>query len=356
MNQPSTAPSTAASTEWPLAPSGPRTPADQPTPPVPPAREAQPGAAPVVLRTRRFDDLLRWYRTVFGRGAVPTHPAVSFMSFDGNSQRFALVPLHDTAAPTEPGRDTVALPAGARAGFTEPPPTGVDEAEAAGPATPAGGMRWATMDALHRLVPLPEGYHFEQLARADVPALIERLKRWHPAIAVGAGSVYLKEGFYDECVELAGGLRRDTFAVLLRHQGSVVGLWSWDREAEALAIYGRLLVIDPAHRGAGLAGALMRGSEALARHCGAEFMYVMATLKGPQMAQALEHAGYRLLGFVPGYDREVAPDGRVLRVFEAVYARVLVADDALLWPEPGHLTPRARRLFERMFEPARLAG
>lgn len=334
---------------------------DHALPPLPPAnvqpaRDARPGATPVVLRTRRFDDLLRWYRTVFGRTAVPTHPAVSFMSFDGSSQRFAFVPLHDTPAPVEPGREVVALPDGARASFTQAPPVEeADPSEAEPEAVPGEGMRWATIDALHHLVPLPAGYHFELLARADVPALIGLLRQWHAAIAVGAGSVYLREAFYDERVTLAGGPRRDTFAVLIRHQGRIVGLWSWDRETEALAIYGRLLVIDPSHRGAGLAGALMRGSEPLARHCGAGFMYVMATLKAPQMAQALEHSGYRLLGFVPGYDRELAADGRVRRVFEAVYARVLVDEADLQWPEPGHLTPGARRLFEQMFQPGRMA-
>ena len=36
-------------------------------------------------------------------------------------------------------------------------------------------------------------------------------------------------------------------------------------------------------------------------------MYVMSTLKMPQMAQALERAGYILLGFLPGYDRDGRP-------------------------------------------------
>ena len=48
----------------------------------------------------------------------------------------------------------------------------------------------------------------------------------------------------------------------------------------------------------------------------------MATLKAPYIQIALERAGYQLLGFVPGYDREVVASGDVKRVFEAVYAKV----------------------------------
>jgi GNAT superfamily N-acetyltransferase len=217
-------------------------------------------------------------------------------------------------------------------------------------------MRWPTIEDLRRLVPLPPGYDYEQLKRADVPELIAAIERWHPDIKVGAGSAYLRESFYDEKVTLAGEAERDTFAVLFRHGGRMVGLWSWDRELDALAIYGRLLVVAPEHRGAKLAVSAMQGTERLARHCGGEFMYVMATLKIPSMAVALEHAGYVLLGFVPGYDREVAADGEVKRVFEAVYAKVLVPESALLRPDPANLTPRARALFEQMFPPGSLAG
>lgn len=210
-------------------------------------------------------------------------------------------------------------------------------------------MRWPTIDELAALVPLPEGYTYEQLRRTDVPDLIANIGRWHPDIAVGAGSAYLRPAFYDEKVTLAGESERDTFAVVFRHEGRMAGLWSWDREPDALAIYGRLLVIAPEHRGSRLAASTMLGTERLGRHCGAEFMYVMATLKVPHMAVALERAGYVLLGFLPGYDREVVAGGAVKRVFEAVYAKVLVPESALLRPDPANMTPRARALFERMF-------
>ena len=67
------------------------------------------------------------------------------------------------------------------------------------------------------------------------------------------------------------------------------------------------------------------------------------------MQLALERAGYRLLGFVPGYDREVVAPGLVKRVYEAVYAKVLVPDEELLRPDPQNLSPKARALFEVLF-------
>ena len=43
------------------------------------------------------------------------------------------------------------------------------------------------------------------------------------------------------------------------------------------------------------------------------------------------------------------------RVFEGVYAKVLVPEEELLRPDPRNLTPRARALFDFLFppEPAR---
>jgi hypothetical protein len=53
---------------------------------------------------------------------------------------------------------------------------------------------------------------------------------------------------------------------------------------------------------------------------GAAFIYALVTLKHPYMQQGLEQAGYRLLGFFPGYDRELVAPGVVKRVYQAVYA------------------------------------
>jgi hypothetical protein len=81
----------------------------------------------------------------------------------------------------------------------------------------------------------------------------------------------------------------------------------------------------------------------VARKMGAGFIYGLATLKIPNMQLALERAGYQLLGFAPGYDREMVAPGVVKRVYEAFYAKVLVPDEELLRPDPRTCRPEPRR-------------
>ena len=210
-------------------------------------------------------------------------------------------------------------------------------------------MKWPAIDELPTLVPLPVGYRFERLSRANIAPLIEAIKVWHPDIAVGVASCYLREEFYHDRVYLEGEVQKDVWVVVIKFDDEVVGVWSLEREAEALAIYGRLVIVAAAHRGAKLAGSVMMGSEDMGRSMGAQFLYGMATLKTPYAQRALERAGYRLLGFFPGYDREQVAPGVVKRVYEAVYGKLLVPDDEVHYPDPKNLTPKARALFELLF-------
>ncbi len=57
-------------------------------------------------------------------------------------------------------------------------------------------MEWPTIARISTLAPLPDGYHYEKLSAADVLPLIAGIRRWHPDIAVGGGSCYLREAFY----------------------------------------------------------------------------------------------------------------------------------------------------------------
>lgn len=210
-------------------------------------------------------------------------------------------------------------------------------------------MKWPTIIELSGMVPLPEGYCFAELDRAMVPTLIAAIRAWHPAISTGVASCYLQEDFYHRRVVLDGEISRDILVVPFSFAGQLVGVWSFEREIDSLAIYGRLIVVAPEHRGARLAAAALKGTENLGHAMGAAFLYAMATLKIPQAQRALESAGYRLLGFFPGYDREEVAPGVVKRVYEAVYAKLLVPDDEVLRPDPRNLTPRARALYALLF-------
>jgi GNAT superfamily N-acetyltransferase len=210
-------------------------------------------------------------------------------------------------------------------------------------------VKWPTTSELSSLVPLPEGYCFTELDRAMVPALIGAIRVWHPAISTGVASCYLREDFYHRRVVLDGENDRDIVVIPFTFAGRLAGVWSFEREIDSLAIYGRLIIVAPEHRGARLAAAAMKGTENLGRAMGAAFLYAMATLKIPQAQRALEGAGYRLLGFFPGYDREEVSPGVVKRVYEAVYAKLLVPEDEVLRPDPRNLTPRSRALYALLF-------
>jgi GNAT superfamily N-acetyltransferase len=210
-------------------------------------------------------------------------------------------------------------------------------------------MDWPSDDAMSEMIPLPEGYRVERLARSNISALIEAIAAWHPDISVGAASCYLREGFYTDKAFLGGETDKDLLVIVIRHGDELAGMGSWEREQDALSIYARFGAIAPQHRGAKLAVRAMEFGENLARAMGAGFIYGLATLKIPNMQLALERAGYQLLGFAPGYDREMVAPGVVKRVYEAFYAKVLVPDDELLRPDPRNLSPKARALFDVIF-------
>lgn len=67
------------------------------------------------------------------------------------------------------------------------------------------------------------------------------------------------------------------------------------------------------------------------------------------MQLAFERAGYKLLGFAPGYDREIVAPGVVKRVFEAYYAKILVPLDELHVPDQKNMTPQTLELFTKLF-------
>lgn len=210
-------------------------------------------------------------------------------------------------------------------------------------------MKWPAIETLRELIPLPAGYDFLAFERSHIEPLIAALKTWHPEITVGISSCYLHEDFYLKRVVLPGREEAEILVVPIACNGDMIGMWSFEREIDSLAIYGRLIVLAPEHRGAGLSVLAMQGTEHVGRNMGAAFMYALATLQHPYAQRALESAGYRLVGFFPGYDRvEVAP-GVVKRVYQAVYAKLLVSEDEVQWPQPKNMSPRAHVLFELLF-------
>ncbi len=210
-------------------------------------------------------------------------------------------------------------------------------------------MKWPSITTLRELIPLPTGYDFLEFEHAHIAPLIAGLKSWHPEIVVGVSSCYLREDFYVSRVVRRGGTDADILVIPIAFNGEMIGMWSFEREVDSLAIYGRLIVLAPEHRGGRVSVIAMQGTERIGREMGAAFMYALATLQHPYAQRALESAGYRLLGFFPGYDRVEISPGVVKRVYQAVYAKLLVAEDEVHWPDPKNMSPRARALFALLF-------
>jgi hypothetical protein len=217
-------------------------------------------------------------------------------------------------------------------------------------------MKWPTADEMHALVPLPAGYRLERFELGYIADLITGIKSWYPEISVGVNSGYLREDYYLNRVYLEGKHDRDINVFPITFHGKLIGMWSFEREVDSLAIYGRLLIIAQEHRGANLGGIILKGADAVGQSMGAAFMYGLATLKTPQAQRGLESAGYRLLGFFPGYDREEISPGVVKRVYQAVYAKLLVPESEILRPNPKNMTPKSSALFALLFADKQVAN
>jgi hypothetical protein len=103
-------------------------------------------------------------------------------------------------------------------------------------------MNWPAPDELVKQVPLPAPYRSQRIVRSHIAPLIASIKSWHPDIAVGVNSCYLQEDFYVGRVCIDGDDERDICVVTIWSGDELVGMWSGEREADSLAIYGRLII------------------------------------------------------------------------------------------------------------------
>jgi len=208
---------------------------------------------------------------------------------------------------------------------------------------------WPSIQRLAARAPLAEGYRLDLLKREEIDELIAFIGTWFPDISVGSASGYLRPAFYGEQVCFADNPGRDVLVLVLKHGDELAGVFSCERDRDTLSLYAGIGVAAPRHRGAGLALAGLRFTEAIGRRMGMGLVYGMATLKAPYVQRAFERAGWQLIGITPGYDREMIEPGVVKRVYEAVYAKVLVTEAGLLMPHRRNLTPRTQAFFDWVF-------
>ncbi|HEX9301707.1 MAG TPA: hypothetical protein VF959_05095 [Casimicrobiaceae bacterium] len=217
-------------------------------------------------------------------------------------------------------------------------------------------MDWTGIGKTIAKVPLARGYRFVLPQQREIPAIVAAVKAWFPEISVGSASCFLRENFFRDDVYFPGEPEKDVLVVLIKKGRELAGLFSCDRDRNTLSLYARLGVIAPRHRGMGLSRAFPLLAEAIGRTIGMGMIYGMATLKVPHVQRVFETLGWQLIGITPGYDREMVAPGVVKRVYEAVYAKVLVAETRLLLPCARNLTERTRAFFRLLFPRKRLQG
>lgn len=210
-------------------------------------------------------------------------------------------------------------------------------------------MNWLPWEDALSLIELPPGYSVQTMRSEHIAAVAAAVRHWYPDVTYGVNSVFLRDDFYRDRVCLNGAVDKDVIALTVWHGNELVGLWTGEREVDSLALWGRLVVIAPEHARMGLARRTIEGMGEAGRRMGAAFIYGMITLKHRYLQQVFEQGGYRLVGFFPGYDRELVAPGVVRRVYQAVYAKLLASDNKVLRPDPKNLTPSARALYELLF-------
>jgi hypothetical protein len=210
-------------------------------------------------------------------------------------------------------------------------------------------MPWINVDHLSTNVPLPEGYRYEQLTRADIPDVVRSFADWYPGIAVGNASCHLKESFYNDKVVLDGERERDFFVVLFKKERELVGVLSVERDRDSEVLYGRVGAVSPKHRGLNLSERFPALIEAMGHAMGMGMVYGLATLQVPYMQAKFERLGWQLIGIIPGFDKEMVGPGVVKRVYEAIYTKVLVDEEDFVRPRYADMTPETTELFELLY-------
>ncbi len=219
----------------------------------------------------------------------------------------------------------------------------------------ASGFRkkldWPPLSRVAEDSQIPEGFSLDQLEGNEVTELARLLRAWYPDIHVGSESCHLNPRFYREKVFLKGGARkRDIICGVVKKNTEIVAMETVQRDVDARTVCVRLAVIHPKHRGTGLSHFVLAFLEAVGRASGAELAYSFISLKTLAHQVGPPKMGFELVGIVPAFDRDLVEPNKVRRVFEAIWAKVLVERQQLLVPDKSQLSDRMRLVWETLFE------
>lgn len=210
-------------------------------------------------------------------------------------------------------------------------------------------MDWSNAKVALEQTKPPTGYELHLLKASDVPGLVDDLRVWYPDLQVSSESMHLSPDFYYGETALQGVADDRPILPVVASQGDrLVGLITFEKDPSRTMTC-RIGVIAPAHRGAALASLGPMLLERLGRAIGAELVYYFATLTSAHQQVLAERFRYQLVGIVPALDRSIIPPGKIKRVYEAIYAKVLVGDESIAAPPDGALTLRTRALWAVLF-------
>lgn len=210
-------------------------------------------------------------------------------------------------------------------------------------------MKWPNLETIQATIVPPAGYSLKLMEASDADEFARLLSEWYPDIQVGSESRFLRPEFYQNRIFSNEPRENSDFLPILYARDGEIGGWIFlEKNNDSLTVTSPMAGIVPTHRGTG-SGIAHFGPqllEAVARIMGAEMIYYISTLRSKSVQVGAEKAGYQLVGILPAFDRDQISPGKVVRVYEAVYAKVLARGESIQAPSKDSMTPTTLALWE----------
>jgi hypothetical protein len=219
-------------------------------------------------------------------------------------------------------------------------------------------MQWPNAEELADLTRSISEHEVSVLHSHEIIELITKLKDWYPDIEVGTESIHLESEFYEGNCFLADNLdsrARSIIPIVVKQERQIIAFVSFQFEERSGTLTSRLGAVNPKNRGEKIGHLGPALLEALGNYLKAGLIFYQATLKIPHQQVIAERMGFQLVGIMPAIDLDLVEAGKVRRVFEAQYAKVLANESEVQRPDFKNLTEKTKALYDVLF-PASSAG
>ncbi len=211
-------------------------------------------------------------------------------------------------------------------------------------------LKWPSIRTLEKKLKLPKEIVLDQLQEMEISELISRLKIWYPTIKVGSESRHLLPQFYNQKAFLNGGnAYADIYPIVFKHKEELIGIYTVEINRFAKIISGPLGVIAPEFRSSGISNVFAPIIIELGTMLKIGLIWGFATLHHPYIQLSFEKSGFMPVGIVPAFDEDLIEEGKMMRVAEVVYAKVLCDPHDILIPSKQNLTPDVLKLWTFLF-------